>query len=127
MGCRKFETVGGLLSLGIAVLLVVLSGTGSGMAQVSASTLLRASWEGDLQQVKRLVHSGAQVDSKDKHGQTALMWAVSANRIDIARFLLHKGADPNMKLTDGTTALQLACKNRHVNVLKLLLDRGAKE
>ena len=45
----------------------------------------------------------------DDDGNTALMWAVGINNIDIIHQLLQAGADVHIQAKDGATALMMAC------------------
>jgi ankyrin repeat protein len=58
--------------------------------------------------VKLLINHGADVNSQDKNGLTALMYAVVKGQYDMAKFLLETGADVSAHAVDGSTALALA-------------------
>lgn len=55
-----------------------------------------------------LIEHGAQVNARDPHGKTALMFAAMFNRIEIIELLLAHGADSSLKTSDGMTAFGLA-------------------
>ena len=69
--------------------------------------LLEATTHGNLAEVKKLLDDGADVNTKDKNGITALMLASSDGNTDIVELLLAQGADVNAKNTQGKTALEL--------------------
>jgi ankyrin repeat protein len=61
------------------------------------------------------------INGTDRHGLTALDWAVMAEDESMTKFLLEKqGADPN-----GSRALSIAAQSGNINIAKLLLDHGA--
>lgn len=69
----------------------------------------------------------AQLTGADAAGYTALMFASTNNKADLAEYLISKGADVNLKAEDGTTALSLAVKEKNDKMIKLLKAKGAKE
>ena len=73
--------------------------------------------------VKAILGARPKVNSRNANGETALMLASIAGRVDVARMLLDSGADPNLP---GWTPLIYAAVNNHVNVARLLLSRGAQ-
>lgn len=82
--------------------------------------LIRATARGNYDIVKLLLEHCAQVDSKDKHGDTALDWAISAGYDDIATLLIGHGA-----AIDGNNSPLLQALNADAHYLAaLLLDRG---
>ncbi|CAG8945549.1 unnamed protein product [Penicillium salamii] len=60
-----------------------------------ASPLLRAVERDHYQIVKLLLDAGADPDTSDKEGRTALMTAAWKNHVDILRLLIVRGADVN--------------------------------
>jgi len=75
-----------------------------------------------------LLKNGADVNTKDKNGNSALMWACdwnSSNSYKKARTLLEGGADVNSANTEGSTALVSAAVNGHLDTVALLVDYGA--
>lgn len=81
--------------------------------------------------IKILIKSGAQINSKDAFGETALHHAVSENRTDCIISLLDSGADVNARVDnaneniDGYTPLHYASHYGDAKTAKLLLDYGA--
>ena len=77
--------------------------------------LLAAAKNGNIERIKTLLDSGAEIDSKNNDGYTALMLASrysnSTSSIDTVKLLLDYGADPNGRTTSGATALMYASKN----------------
>jgi S1-C subfamily serine protease len=58
--------------------------------------------------LKALLDSGLSVNTKDKHGWTALHVAALLAQVELSRFLLSRGADINDRDKDGRTPLMLA-------------------
>ena len=95
-----------------------------------------AASRGDLQEVKRLVGAGAEVDEIDgavEDDWTALLEASGSGHATVVRYLLEQGADVNRADTRwGRTALHEASSAGHANVVEVLLvwdaaDEGADE
>lgn len=65
---------------------------------MSASDDLReAARRGDLDAIRAALADGADIDSRDEKGWTALMWAASEARGDAVDLLLESGADPGVR------------------------------
>ncbi len=78
--------------------------------------------------VAELLAAGADPNTRDADGKTALMecvryetWAEGC--MDV---LLRYGADPNLQDDAGKTALILACRERHDKAMQRLLQHGAQ-
>ena len=85
----------------------------------------RATEEGDLEEVRRLLESGAYIDAKDRYGQTALMNAAHAGNVELVRLLVERGADLDVTAKYNLSALMLALIGRHTEVARLLIEAGA--
>ncbi len=59
------------------------------------TVLLRAAAAGDADQVARALWAGADVEARDDLQRTALLLAVTEDRVDVARLLVAVGADPD--------------------------------
>ena len=94
---------------------------------MSKICIFEAIREGNLEKVKELIESGADVNAKDNSGETALMWAAWYDRAEIAKILIDNGADVNAKNRWGKTALTGAICWGNTEVAKLLEEAGAKE
>jgi ankyrin repeat protein len=58
----------------------------------SESSLMRAAQRGDLSTVEAELAAGAEINLQDRHGRTALAYAVANGHIAIVEALLKKGA-----------------------------------
>ena len=82
----------------------------------------------DLNKIRSCIAAGAEVNVKDNHDWTALMYAAYYGNTEIIKLLLSAGADVNTENNyNDWTALMLAKKNGHSEIVKLLIDSGAKK
>jgi ankyrin len=115
-------------------------------ARVTGVTpLMAASRSGNAPIVRALVAAGADVNARERtHSQTALMWAVGENHLDVIEILLENGADASARTparvnrsarpareccqptyVGGFTPLLFAAQQGHPEAAKLLLAHGA--
>lgn len=86
---------------------------------------------GLVEEVKRLLDLGAEIDEPSKPGggnlggYTALRIAVGANRLKTAELLLERGADPNLEQQHGRYPLNQAIRSGNMEMFCLLLKHGA--
>jgi len=88
-------------------------------------TMQEAAEKGDFADVKRHLKRGADVNAKDKYGQTPLLEAARNGHKAVAELLIAKGADLNAKDKDGWPPLCWACVNGSKDVVELLIAKGA--
>lgn len=88
--------------------------------------ILSCSQNGNLECVKTCIENGADSNSKNQYGNTALMWASSEGFTKIAELLLKSGADPNAVDIYGKTSLYFAKLKKYKDIEKLLRENGAK-
>src|SRR5436309_13365052 len=104
--------------LQVLVVAVVLSGC------ATMPALHKAALRGDSEEVTRLLESGMPVDTENNRGDTALMYAASANEPAILKYLLSKGAN-----VAGTRrsykAIHQAAANGNKHIVELLAENGA--
>ena len=84
-----------------------------------------ASAEGHKDVVELLLANKAEVNAKDKNGDTPLHEAAFMDHSDVAALLLANKADINAKGKDGDTPLHVAAAKGHKDVAELLLTKGA--
>ena len=77
---------------------VVLVGCGNPQAE---RALRKAAKEGNIEAVKQHLATGADVNAKNKVGQTPLHWAAGEDHKEVAELLIANGADVNAKMLDG--------------------------
>jgi ankyrin repeat protein len=97
--------------------------------------LFAATTNGGVDEVKKLISQGVDINAKNADGQTALHIAVSNDNKKIVQFLIEKGADVNTKNGNGRTPLdtilsrsqfQISRNPHHAEIKELLLANGAQ-
>ena len=86
--------------------------------------LERAARAGDAGSTESLLKSGAPIDSRNRHGQTALMIASHGGHLAVVECLLRHGASPDMTAKHGLSALMLAIIAGHEPVARTLVRAG---
>lgn len=89
-------------------------------ASQQAKDIQQAASKGNSAHVQILLDGGADIETKDKQGRTALLIAAQNGRVDTVRLLLARGADATVKDKNGFTAFRLAFVNGHREVSQLL-------
>jgi uncharacterized protein len=88
-------------------------------------TWQRAVTQGDLAAVREMLQAGADVDARDRHGQTGLMLAAHRGHRGIVEALAAAGADLDVAAKYNLTALMLAVVAGHAEVARTLAQAGA--
>ena len=121
MLCPNIETIGWLISEGVAI----------DAHDVGGYTALFEAAERENQQIVRLLlDHGADVNARSNWESTALFNAAQRHKPQIVRLLLDYGADVNARCNDGSTPLMDAAwpwpdDPEAVETLSLLLSHGA--
>ena len=90
-------------------------------------SLLQAAIANNIAAIRCLIESGADVNVKDKYGQTPLHWAaVRKDATDVAALLIENGADVNAKNYNGWTPMDLAIHWGRAEMQSLLSQHGGK-
>lgn len=89
-----------------------------------ASMLLQAVVAGDVEQVREIVRSGADLEVRDPQGRTALLLATRGAYVEIAELLIEAGADVNAKDSIEDTPYLYAGAEGRDDILKLILASG---
>lgn len=110
---KSFKQIGALV-----VITLLTAGVASGM-----TALQKAVHKGDIKKVQELLDKGA--DINEWNFGTALIFAASENRLEIARLLIDKGADLNALGKNGWTALGCAAAEDYGDMVDLLIGKGA--
>ena len=76
-----------------------------------------------IELIEMLISAGADIDSKDKDGNTPLIHATAKKRLDAVEILLDKGANPYSKNKKGKTALDYAQDLKLEKTKQILIDR----
>jgi len=72
----------------------------------------------DVEIARRHVADGGDVDIRDKHGRTPLMYAAERGNAALVTVLLEAGADPAATTPDGATVIELAASDDIRGILK---------
>ena len=89
-------------------------------------TLKKTIEMGKLDLIKLLISKGADVNAKEKYGNTPLHIAATAGGVGIAELLISKGAKVNARDDIGETPLHIAATAGGVGIAELLISKGAK-
>ncbi|KAI4264197.1 MAG: hypothetical protein L6R42_000683 [Xanthoria sp. 1 TBL-2021] len=91
------------------------------MTSISSTMLIDAASHGALYFVNKLLDCGANVDSKDKRGRTALHHASVMRELAVVKRLLERGIDVNIRDDFGDIALHRAVLSGEELVVKALI------
>ncbi|MFO0754572.1 MAG: ankyrin repeat domain-containing protein [Thermodesulfovibrionales bacterium] len=91
----------------------------------ASSLLFDSAGRGDLEEVKKLLAEGADVNCRDTIGWTPLIKAAWMGHLHVVRYLLEQGAEIDRQNDFGYTALMSAISSGHHPVVHYLLERGA--
>ena len=80
---------------------------------------------GSIDQLQRLLATGADINARDGHNQTALMIAAGNGDGHVVEWLIEHGAALDHTAKYGLSALMLAVVRGHVDVVRKLTDAGA--
>jgi len=91
---------------------------------------MKEDWEqavlaGDAATVGRMLDEGADIDARDRHGQTALMLAAHHGHHAMIALLAGRGAALDVTAKYGLSALMLAIVAGHEAIAKRLAASGA--
>ena len=75
--------------------------------------------------VVTLLERGADINTRDEHGWSPLMWAAWSGLPKVAATLLEKGAEVAPADRQGNTALIIAARRGHGEIVEALLAKGA--
>ena len=92
---------------------------------VPQDAVVRAAKAGDVDGLQKALAAGADVNTRDDKGWTALMHAADKGYVLLVELLLAGGADPNIHRPDGVTALFMAAMRGHSEIVTALVAVGA--
>ncbi len=76
--------------------------------------------------VELLLKNGANINLRNRDGETPLTIAVTKNSMELVKFLLENDADINLRNRDGETPLTIAAAKNFMEIVKFLLENDAK-
>lgn len=96
------------------------------VALVSPLSLHAVVAKGDLENTRKLIEQGADLEAKDPGtGASVLHYAVMRGNPEILQFLIGRGVDVNSRTRNGTTPLHTAVLYNRYEVAEMLLNKGA--
>lgn len=93
--------------------------------RVEQTPLHVAATKGDVNEIKRLLKAGWNVNQEDHRSAMPIHIASMFGHLEAVQVLVQNGADLKDKSYEGQTALHLAVLNYHVDVVRHLLNAGA--
>lgn len=113
-----------------SVSLLLRAGASPSIKDNRGRTALMFACFGHHYEAAQLMMSGATVNeyinSQDDHGNTALMWAITNQKEDVASLLIRSGADVNIRDDENSTVLMEAAGFASPDIISLLLTAGAE-
>jgi len=94
------------------------------------TALMWAAIEGNLEAVKLLIESGANLSETDDGGYTAVTIASIYNNVEILKLLIESVTDPNERSSQLKKAFLKSAENEQINTFEFLLNKileGRKE
>ncbi|XP_058832790.1 protein phosphatase 1 regulatory subunit 12A isoform X5 [Topomyia yanbarensis] len=91
----------------------------------SGCIFLAACVAGDKDEVSRLLETGADIDTANVDGLTALHQACIDDNLDMVEFLVQNGADVNRKDNEGWTPLHATSSCGFLSIARYLIENGA--
>lgn len=85
--------------------------------------LMYAAAEGNPEIVELLLNEGANVAARSNDEGTALIYAISLQRVAVVHMLIKHGADINV-VARGLSAIQLAVHVMNMDIVKMLISSG---
>ena len=93
--------------------------------EINTGKFFDAVQSGDCDKIRYFIHSGIDINTKDKYGCTALINASDSNKKKVVRLLIELGADINIRDDEGQTALMKAAFVNADEVVAILIRSGA--
>ena len=87
--------------------------------------LRNAAKEGNTEEVELLLDRGANIEAKNRWGQTPLLIAADWGKTETVERLLNRGANIEAQDNDGWTPLMYAARSGNTETVALLIERGA--
>ena len=94
-------------------------------SQTASATVATAARNADVEEVRKLIAAGSDVNTLEADGTSALLWAAYQSSPELVTLLLDAGADPNAANNFGVTPLLQASRTGDVETITALLKGGA--
>ncbi len=93
---------------------------------IGQTDLMGAAYNGDAEEIVRILSMPCDIDAQDDHGVTALMYAAMDGHTDAVRRLIENGADLEIQsFSRHFTALMYAVRGGHTSTVQALLSAKA--
>jgi ankyrin repeat protein len=93
--------------------------------QSASASVAAAARAADIDEVRKLIAAGSDVNAAEADGSSPLLWAAHQGSPELVSLLLKAGADPNAANNFGVTPLLEASRYGDAATIKALLDGGA--
>jgi ankyrin repeat protein len=93
---------------------------------LTLTALHKAAASGQINEVKRLLEGGADLDAKDSLGKGAMDHAADNGHKDILKLLMENTNSPNDTVNDFPI-ITIAAANGYINIVKRLVKMGARD
>jgi hyperpolarization activated cyclic nucleotide-gated potassium channel 4 len=90
------------------------------------AAMIDAASEGDIDEIKRVLHQGLDVNTGDYDSRTMLHLSAAEGNVKVVKALLSEGADVNVTDRWGQMPLHDAIQANHTQVVELLASQGAE-
>ena len=104
----------------------ILQGTLKKRKDDALAAMIDAASEGDIEEVKRVLHQGLDVNTGDYDARTMLHLSAAEGNVKVVHALLQEGADVNVTDRWGQVPLHDATQGNHTQVIDLLASAGAE-
>ncbi len=113
-------------AISIAIAIILFFGYNTSILKADKNEdLIKAVETENLTLIKSLIEKGANVNTKNEYGLTALHIAVVKGNLQIIKYLVEKGADVKAKNEDDKTVLNYAKDRNNLEIVKYLIEKGA--
>ena len=88
--------------------------------------LMMAAKENQVSVIKTLLETGEEINARDQHGKTALLWAVEKGHTEAVQLLAGNGAEVSVRNRAGDTVLMIAAWRGKQDIIKVLVNHGTE-
>ena len=88
----------------------------------NTALLIHVDYRCDREVVKYFIKAGADINARNKKGNTVLFYVIKHKDSELARLLIKKGANYNVRNNEGVSAVELAVEKGLEQVLELMTD-----
>ena len=81
--------------------------------------------EKNYEKINELIEKKPNLNSRNRNGWTALMFAIREGHVETVNLLLKAGADVNLRENHGWTPLMIAIREGHTEIVNSLIKAGA--